>query len=123
MSYDEKLAQRVRKILAMKSGVTEKKMFGGLTFLRNGHMFCGIIKEDLMVRIGPQQYEAALLQPHVRPMDFTGRPLRGYVYVAPSGYKSTSALEHWVECSMGAVATLTAKQTRAEKSRKAGTAK
>ena len=121
MSYKEELAERLRTVVATKSGVTEKKMFGGLALLLNGHMFCGIIKKDLMVRVGPQQYEAALLQPHARPMDFTGRPLRGYVYVAPGGYKSTSALEHWVECSMGFVSTLPAKQTPAEKSRKAGT--
>jgi TfoX/Sxy family transcriptional regulator of competence genes len=121
MSYDEKLAQRLRKILALRTSVTEKKMFGGLAFLFHGHMFCGIINEDLMVRVGLEQYQAALKKPHARPMDFTGRPLRGYVYVAPGGYNSASALEHWVQCSMGFVATLPAKQTPAEKSRRAGT--
>ena len=79
MSYDEKLARRIRKTLAATNDVVEKKMFGGLAFLLHGHMFCGIINEDLMVRVGPQQYEAALSQRHARPMDFTGRPLNGYV--------------------------------------------
>jgi TfoX/Sxy family transcriptional regulator of competence genes len=118
MGYDEKLAQRLRKILGLRSGMTEKKMFGGLAFLFNGHMFCGIINEDLMVRVGPQQYEAALAQPHARPMDFTGRPLNGYVYVAPAGYQRTSALEQWVQRGMAFVATLPPKTTPADKSRK-----
>jgi TfoX/Sxy family transcriptional regulator of competence genes len=123
MSYDEKLAQRIRKILAARNDVTEKKMFGGLAFLLHSHMFCGIINDDLMVRVGPEQYQAALKQSHARPMDFTGRPLRGYVYVAPGGYKSTSALAHWAQRSIAFVATLPAKQTPAEKSRKARTPK
>jgi hypothetical protein len=76
MSYDEKLAQRVRKILAARSDVAEKKMFGGLAFMLRGRMFCGVIKEDLVVRVGPHQHEVALQQPHARPMDFTGRPRR-----------------------------------------------
>jgi len=121
MSYDEKLAQRIRKMLAARNDVAEKKMFGGLAFLLHGHMFCGIINEDLMVRVGPEQYQAALKQPHARPMDFTGRPLRGYVYVAPGGYKSMPALEHWVQRGMAFVATLPAKQTPADKSREART--
>ena len=84
-------------------------------------MFCGIVNKDLMVRVGPQQYEAALAQPHARPMDFTGRPLNGYVYVAPAGYQGTAALEQWVQRSIDFVSTLPAKQTPAEKSRKART--
>jgi TfoX/Sxy family transcriptional regulator of competence genes len=118
MSYDEKLAQRLRKILGLRSGMTGKKMFGGLAFLFNGHMFCGIINEDLMVRVGPQQYEAALAQPHARPMDFTGRPLNGYVYVAPAGCEGTSALEQWVQRGIAFVATLPPKMAPADKSRK-----
>jgi len=121
MSYDEELAERLRKVVAARSDVTEKRMFGGLAFLLNGHMFCGIIKEDLMVRVGHQQYKAALAQPHARPMDFTGRPLNGYVYVAPAGYQGTSVLEQWVQRGMSFVATLPAKATSADKSRKPGT--
>jgi len=123
MSYDEKLAQRLRKIVGLRSGMTEKKMFGGLAFLFNGHMFCGIINEDLMVRVGAQQYEAALAQPHARPMDFTGRPLNGYVYVAPTGYQGTSALEQWVQRGMAFVVTLPPKTTPADNARKPRTLK
>jgi len=121
MSYDEQLAERLRKVVAARSDVTEKRMFGGLAFLLNGHMFCGIIKEDLMIRVGHQQYKAALAQPHARPMDFTGRPLNGYVYVAPAGHQSASALKEWVQRGMTFVATLPAKTTSAGKFRKPGT--
>jgi len=121
MSYDEKLAQRIRNILAARNDVAEKKMFGGLALMLNGHMFCGIIKKDLMVRVGLEQYEAALAQPHVRPMDFTGRPLSGYVYVAPAGYDTTWALEKWVQRGMAFVSTMPAKKPQTGKSRKAQT--
>lgn len=119
MSYDEELAERLRTVVAARSDVTEKRMFGGLAFLLNGHMFCGIIKEDLMVRVGPQKYETALLKPHARPMDFTGRPLNGYVYVAPAGYLRTETLKQWVLRSLDFVSTLPAKQPPVEKSRRA----
>jgi len=94
-------------------------MFGGLAFLLHSHMFCGIINEDLMVRVGPQQYEAALSQQHARPMDFTGRPLHGYVYVAPEGYQGTSVLKQWVQRGIDFVSTLPAKQSPGGKSRRA----
>jgi len=115
MSYDEKLAQRIREILSRRKDICEKQMFGGLALMLNGHMFCGIIQGDLMVRVGPEQYEAALTQPHVRPMDFTGRPLNGYVYVAPAGYKKTSELAKWVQRGMTFVSSLPAKKSRVEK--------
>jgi len=97
MAYDEKLADRVREILRRRRGVEEKKMFGGLAFLVNGHMACGIIDEDLMVRVGPEAYEASLKKPGARPMDFTGRPMKGMVYVAASALRRTSSLEAWVK--------------------------
>ncbi len=75
-------------------------MFGGLAFMVNGHMCCGIVGKDLMVRTGRDQYEAALSQPYARPMDFTGRPMRGFVYVNPSGYRSTRDLKTWVRRGM-----------------------
>ena len=97
MAYDEKLADRVRGALARRRGVSEKKMFGGLAFLVNGHMACGIIGEDLMVRVGPEAYEAALKKAGARPMDFTGRPMKGMVYVAPRGHRRAPSLEAWVQ--------------------------
>ncbi len=97
MAYDEGLSQRIREILADQSGVIEKKMFGGLAFMINGHMSVGVIKTYLMVRTGPDNYEDALSQPNTRPMDFTGKPLRGFVYVDEQGYESDEGLDQWVQ--------------------------
>lgn len=81
-------------------------MFGGLALLLGGKMFCGIVKDDLMVRVGPERYAAALAEPHVRPMDFTGRPMEGYVYVALAGAKTDNAVRKWVDQGAAFVATL-----------------
>ena len=97
MPYDEKLAERVRGVLGHHRGVTEKKMFGGLCFLVNGNMACGVQKENLVVRVGHEHYERALSKPGVRPMDFTGRALKGLVYVSPPGCRTTASLKTWVE--------------------------
>jgi TfoX/Sxy family transcriptional regulator of competence genes len=97
MAYDEKLAGQVRAVLEGSRGIGEKKMFGGLAFLVNGHMACGIIGNELMVRVGPEAYEAALKKPDAREMDFTGRPMKGMVYVRPRGIRPASKLEAWVE--------------------------
>ena len=106
MAYDEKLAGRVRKLLAPRKRLTEKKMFGGLAFLLGGRMCCGILKDDLVVRTGPDRYAAALSRPHARPMDFTGRALRGFVYVRPRGVKSGAALSKWLREAAEYAATL-----------------
>ncbi len=97
MAYDEHLAERVRATLKRRRGLSEKKMFGGLAFMVNGHMACGVIGEDLMVRVGPEAYEAALKKAGARPMDFTGRPMKGMVYVGPRGHRRASSLEAWVQ--------------------------
>ncbi len=81
-------------------------MFGGLAFMVNGHMCCGIVGEDLVVRTGVGTYHEALSQPHARPMDFTGRPMRGFVYVGPRGYQSTSMLSSWIQRGLGFVLSL-----------------
>lgn len=98
MAYDETLAARVRAALAAQPGgaAEEKKMFGGLCFLVGGHMACGIVKDELMVRVGPEAYADALARPHAREMDFTGRPLKGMVYVAAPGLHSDADLAAWV---------------------------
>jgi hypothetical protein len=78
MAYDENLAGRIRRVLGSRAEVSEMKMFSGLAFFLDGKMFCGIVKDDLMVRVGPERYEAALAQgTHVRPIDFTGRAMNG----------------------------------------------
>ena len=97
MAYDEKLAGRIRKILGKRKAFTEKRMFGGLSFMRGGHMCCGVEKDNLVVRVGPARYEEALAEPHARPMDFTGRPLKGFVYVASGGYRTDKNLARWVK--------------------------
>lgn len=97
MAYDERLANRIRKVLARRKAVTEKEMFGGLAFLLRGHMCCGIVKNDLVIRTGPERYEKDLSQPYTRPMDFTGRPLTGFVFVGPGGYRTDKALVKWVK--------------------------
>jgi hypothetical protein len=96
MSYDEQLAGRVRRCLAGRSDVVEKKMFGGLCFMVGGAMCCGLTKTDFVVRVGAEAYDDALAQPHARPMDFTGRPLKGMVYVGPEGIRTDAALARWV---------------------------
>ena len=106
MAYDQQLANRVRRAVGPRPNVTEKKMFGGLTFLLKGRMFCGIVKDDLMVRVGSERYEAALGEAHVRPMDFTGRPMDGYIYVGPGGSRTVKAIAKWVERGAAFVATL-----------------
>ncbi len=103
MSYDEKLAARVRALLSGHDDVIEKKMFGGLCFMVNGGMCCGITKSDLMVRVGPDAYEGALTRPHARPMNFTGRPLKGMVYVAPAALRTRAALAGWVRLGVAFV--------------------
>ena len=96
MGYNEELATRIRRSLADRTDVVEKKMFGGLCFMVGGAMCCGLTKTDFMVRVGPEQYDDALAQPHARPMDFTGRPLKGMVYVAPEGLQTDAALARWI---------------------------
>jgi hypothetical protein len=97
VAYDLALAERVRSALASRADVVEMKMFGGIAFMVGGHMACGIVGEDLMVRVGPEAHAAALAQPHVRPMDFSGRPMRGYVYIDPDGLAADVDLVRWVE--------------------------
>lgn len=96
MTYDENLAARVRALLDREPGSLEKAMFGGTGFLVNGNMACGVYQNGLIVRIGPERYPAALGRPHVHPMDITGRPMTGWVMVAPEGCQAESDLQEWV---------------------------
>ncbi len=121
MSYDENLAARVRQALGPRDDVVEKKMFGGLCFMVNGAMCCGITPTDLMVRVGPDQYDEALAQPHARPMDFTGRPLKGLVYVAPAGVRTQAALASWVARAVTFVSSLPPSKPRKRKTKSTGT--
>ena len=88
MPHDEGLAQRLREQFQGRSDVEEKKMFGGLCFMLSNHMCCGIVKETLMARVGPDNYEKCLAKKHAKEMDFTGKTMKGMVYVAPEGIES-----------------------------------
>jgi TfoX/Sxy family transcriptional regulator of competence genes len=105
VAYDQDLADRVRAALPGGEPVTERQMFGGLAFMLGGHMFCGVVKDTLMARLGPEGADRALDQPHVRPMDFTGRPMKGMVFVEPEGLHG-DALQHWVTAAVSYARTL-----------------
>jgi TfoX/Sxy family transcriptional regulator of competence genes len=105
MAYDETLAERVRDLLEPRADVVERKMFGGLAFMVAGHMACGVVGSELMLRLGDERADVALEQPHVRPMDFTGRPLASMVFVDPEGLAG-EALSGWVGHAVAFVETL-----------------
>lgn len=97
MAYDEGLAQRVRELLEEHPGFNEKKMFGGICFLLYGNMACGIISDDIIVRVGKEKYDDLLQLPHVKKFDITGRPMKGWVMVSYEGYESDEDLSEWIE--------------------------
>ena len=98
MAHDEGLAQRIREILVEQDlRSVEKNMFGGLSFMLQGNFACGLTKDDLVVRVGPQRYAEALAHPQTREMDFTGRPMKGWVYVNPEGYETHQDLAAWIQ--------------------------
>ncbi len=110
MAYDEALAARIRTAFEGEPGIIEKKMFGGVAFMVSGNMACGVASGDeLMVRVGPDSYEDALSRPHARPMDFTGRPMRGMVYVSRPGFECDDVLAAWVESGASFARSLPAK--------------
>ena len=96
MAYDEGLAERIRGVLTDVPNVAERKMFGGLCFLVSGNMCCGIVGDTLMVRVGPDQYEGCLKLPYAREMDFTGRPMKGMLYIEPEGIAEDGGLSVWI---------------------------
>lgn len=96
MAYDEQLANRMRRVFGARHDITERKMFGGLAFLCLGRMCCGIVGSDLMVRIPDDELDAVMRNRYVRPMDFTGKPLRGFVYVSAPGFRTRAALREWL---------------------------
>ena len=116
MAYDERLAERVRGVLPDPGAVREQKMFGGLAFMVGGHMFCGVLKDELMLRLGPDGAEQALARPHVRPMDFTGRPMKSMVLIGRDGLKG-AALRRWVDNALAFVHDLPPKSPKQRSSR------
>jgi len=109
MAFDEGLAQRIRECLDERPSIHEKKMFGGLCFLSRGNMCFGIVGEELMVRVGPEAHATCLALPHAREMDFTGRSLKGMVYVATPGFDADDDLADWLGRGLAFAESLPAK--------------
>lgn len=106
MAYDEHLAARIRMALARTPGIGERKMFGGVAFLRHGLMFIGVSGSTLMARVGKDSNDDSLAREHVRVMDFTGKPMAGYVFVDEPGTATDEALRFWIGRCLDFVATL-----------------
>jgi TfoX/Sxy family transcriptional regulator of competence genes len=106
MAYDEGLAQRVREIVEEEPGFDEKNMFGGICFLLFGNMVCGIIKDDLIVRVGADRYAEMLKMPGTKKFDLTGKPMKGWVMVLSTALDSDEALNDWVQRAVSFVRTL-----------------
>ena len=105
------LLKRVRTALSGSRGITEKRMFGGSCFMLRGNMSCGVTNTgvDLMVRVGPDAHAETLGRKHARPMDITGRPMKGFVFVDPAGTRTTAQVARWIELGVGFARTLPAK--------------
>lgn len=106
MAYDEGLAHRMREMLGERDDIEEKQMFGGLSFMLNGNMSVGIIKDDLCVRADPDRFEELLTRPGAREFDFTGRPMKGWLMVGPEGLEDDDALRAWIEEGVSFAASL-----------------
>lgn len=109
MAFDESLADRIRSALSRKKGIEEKKMFGGVCFLLHGNMLVGVWKTFLIARLGPDQGEEALLEPHVKEMDITGKPMKGWVMVEPQGAEDKGQVKGWVQRAVKFVSKLPGK--------------
>ncbi len=112
MAYDRQLADRLRAGLKSVRGLEEKSMFGGIGFLVNGNLACGVNKDDLIVRLSEADFEAALKRPHVRIFNMTGRPMKGWILVEKGGYQSSRDLQAWIDRALAHARTLPAKRTR-----------
>jgi hypothetical protein len=117
VAYDEALANRIREAMAGDTELSEKKMVGGLAFLHRGLMFVGVSGSKLMARVGKENYEDSLARQHVREMDFTGKPMQGYVYVEPSGLSSEEQLNFWLQRCRQVVSALPPKAPKRPTSR------
>jgi hypothetical protein len=109
MAFDESLAARIRKALARKKGIEEKTLFGCFCLLLNGNVLVGVWKNSLIVRLSDEQGEDALLEPHVRPFDITGKAMKGWVVVAPDGIEEDGQLRQWIQRAVRFVGKLPAK--------------
>ncbi len=109
MAYDEKLVERIRKAFPAGSKAVEKKMFGGVAFLLDGKMTVGVLGDELIARVPPEENDALVRRPHARQFDYTGRPMKGWIYIAPAGLKTPASLKGWIETAVGFARALPAK--------------
>jgi TfoX/Sxy family transcriptional regulator of competence genes len=109
VAYDEALAGRVRELLSARADVSERKMFGGIAFMVAGKMACGVLGDDLIVRLGGEEGGKALAEDGVRPFDFTGKPMKSIVYISPQRTSDDAGLAEWVEAGAAYAASLPAK--------------
>jgi TfoX/Sxy family transcriptional regulator of competence genes len=113
VAFDDELAERVRERLGGTDGVTELKMFGGWGVTIHGNMAVGVMEKDLIVRVGPDAYDTALTRPGVRPFDFTGREMTGWVFVDGARVTNTRTLTRWIDQGVAFAQTLPRKKNRA----------
>ena len=118
MAFDPILAEKVRRVLVRCPDASERKMFGGLAFMVGDHMCCGVLDRRLVVRVAAVTYRRLLSAPHVRPMDFTGRPLTGFLYVEPEGYAAPGALARWLRRAVAFAQSLPPKRPKAARKRR-----
>lgn len=117
MAYNEQLAAYTRDFIAEVPGLAEQKMFGGLCFIVRGNMCCGVLNDDLVLRVGLDTSQCLLTEPYVRPMDFTGRPLKGFLFVGLDALKKKSDLRRYVSLSLAVATSLAPKSAKVSKKR------
>lgn len=112
MTEDDRLAERIASVFKGKRGFTQRKMFGGVCFMLHGNMVCGTVKDKLMARVGAEYHGKAMKFKHVRPMDFTGKPMKGMIYVLPAGIRTQADLEKWIGRAVEFAKTLPKKKAK-----------
>lgn len=112
MAFDAKLFDRIAKVLKDTKGIEPQKMFGGICFMHRGNMLCGIDGSRLMVRVGPDQYDAVLKMKYAKVMDLTGKPMKGFIFVDEVGYETSSALSKWIGLGLKFTSTLPVKKSK-----------
>jgi TfoX/Sxy family transcriptional regulator of competence genes len=112
MAYNEVLAERIRKLLARRKGLAARKMFGGIAFMLNGNMCCGVVDDRIVLRLGKDGSDTALKEPHIEVMDFTGRPIRSMVYLSPGGYAREADLKQGLDRSVKFTSSLPKKESK-----------
>jgi TfoX/Sxy family transcriptional regulator of competence genes len=117
VAYDQRMAERVRRVLSGQRDLVERKMMGGICFMLNGSMCCGVSASAIMVRVGREAYQRMLAQPHVRPLEFAGRRPTGFVLVDPRGCRTDTALRTWIQRGIDLASTLSAREPAASKAR------